>query len=251
MHRRSLEPRHVLLVPDWSCEATRTLTPVDLSSGRFLYRGDTTMTRCPLAASAGGRDPHTSPKPPVLEYGAACTGMLRGLFPKTACCGARGMCSLHMLGWSCIPLPSSLTAALGNVMQVCCSRACHLACTSGMGGHRVFAACILGQAGQRQVCKLSLLWQTAVYMARWLASTSSPAVCRLAMGQDLRSDEYDVELCFCFARNGCSCAGVNLGCFRLDGGCLSSAGLLLSSMVSGRAPPLLVGGFLALQHSSP
>ena len=51
------------------------LTPVGLRSGCFLYMGDTTMTRWPRAASAGGSDPHTSPSPPVLDQGAACTAL--------------------------------------------------------------------------------------------------------------------------------------------------------------------------------
>ena len=31
------------------------------------------MTLCPLAASAGGREPHTSPRPPVFDQGATCS----------------------------------------------------------------------------------------------------------------------------------------------------------------------------------
>ena len=31
------------------------------------------MTLCPLAANAGGREPHTSPRPPVFDQGATCS----------------------------------------------------------------------------------------------------------------------------------------------------------------------------------
>lgn len=36
-----------------------------------IYLGETTITRCPRLAKAIGNEPQTSPKPPVLEYGAA------------------------------------------------------------------------------------------------------------------------------------------------------------------------------------
>ena len=48
------------------------LTPVLSASGYSLYLGATTITRCPLAARAGGKDPQTSPRPPVFDQGATC-----------------------------------------------------------------------------------------------------------------------------------------------------------------------------------
>ena len=43
-----------------------------LSAGvPLIYLGETTITRCPRAANAIGKEPQTSPKPPVFEYGAA------------------------------------------------------------------------------------------------------------------------------------------------------------------------------------
>jgi hypothetical protein len=43
-----------------------------LSAGvPFRYLGETTITQCPQAANAIGKEPQTSPKPPVFEYGAA------------------------------------------------------------------------------------------------------------------------------------------------------------------------------------
>ena len=46
--------------------------PITLRSSRPVrYRGVTTITRCPCAASACGRLATTSPSPPVLLYGAA------------------------------------------------------------------------------------------------------------------------------------------------------------------------------------
>ena len=46
------------------------LTPVYSASGYSAYRGATTITRWPLAASAAGSAPQTSPSPPVLDQGA-------------------------------------------------------------------------------------------------------------------------------------------------------------------------------------
>lgn len=37
----------------------------------FKYLGMTTITRCPRAANAIGKEPQTSPKPPVFKYGDA------------------------------------------------------------------------------------------------------------------------------------------------------------------------------------
>ena len=46
------------------------MTPVYSASGYSAYRGATTITRCPRAASAAGSAPQTSPSPPVLDHGA-------------------------------------------------------------------------------------------------------------------------------------------------------------------------------------
>lgn len=46
------------------------LTPVYSASGYSAYRGATIITRWPLAASAAGSAPQTSPRPPVLDQGA-------------------------------------------------------------------------------------------------------------------------------------------------------------------------------------
>ena len=48
------------------------LTVVSVASGYNAYRGATTKTRCPRDANAGGSDPQTSPRPPVLLQGATC-----------------------------------------------------------------------------------------------------------------------------------------------------------------------------------
>ena len=46
------------------------LTPVYFASGYSAYLGATTITLCPLAASAAGSAPQTSPSPPVFDQGA-------------------------------------------------------------------------------------------------------------------------------------------------------------------------------------
>jgi hypothetical protein len=47
----------------------RSPTFVSTAFSYGLYRGDTTITRCPLSAKAIGRELHTSASPPDFDHG--------------------------------------------------------------------------------------------------------------------------------------------------------------------------------------